>query len=157
MSWRLKKSVFDSQKGDGNKKAMHELVQSGEVPGIMAYSADKPVAWCAVAPREEYIRLQNSRVLSPIDDQPVWAITCLFISKPFRRKGISTILLKGVIDYCRQKGVKIIEAYPVIPYSDSIPDAFAWTGILSSFEKAGFQEAGRRSKSRPIMRYYIND
>lgn len=155
MSWRLKKSVFDSQKGEGNKNAMRELVESGEIPGIIAYLDNKPVAWCAVAPREKFVRLENSRVLSRIDDQPVWSVTCLFISKPFRRKGISTLLLKGVIDYCRKEGAKIIEAYPVIPYNNSMPDAFAWTGILSSYEKAGFQEAERRSKGRPIMRYFI--
>lgn len=155
MSWRLKKSVFESQKGEGNRRAMKELVEDGEVTGIIAYLENKPVAWCAVAPREQYPRLENSRVLSRLDDKPVWSITCLFIAKSFRRKGISSLLLKGVIEYCRKEGVKIIEAYPIIPYADSIPDAFAWTGILSSYKKAGFKEAGRRSKSRPIMRYYL--
>ena len=57
--------------------------------------------------------------------------------------------------FCKENGAKIVEAYPVVPYSNSIPAAFAWTGIPSSFEKAGFKEVIRRSRTRPIMRYYI--
>ncbi|MCX6825815.1 MAG: GNAT family N-acetyltransferase, partial [candidate division Zixibacteria bacterium] len=100
-------------------------------------------------------RLENSRVLRPVDDRPVWSITCFFVVKEYRRKGLSTELLKGVIAYCKQKRVKIIEGYPSVPYSDNIPAAFAWTGIPSAFKKAGFKVAARRSARRPIMRYSL--
>jgi GNAT superfamily N-acetyltransferase len=155
MSWRLPKAVFEKQKGTGNKKAIKKIVNKDMAPGVLAYHDGQAIGWCAVAPRERFLRLENSRVLAPLDDKPVWSVTCFFIAKPFRRKGVSVELLKGVIKFCRQKGAKIIEAYPSVPYNDKIPDAFAWTGIPSSFEKAGFVEAARRSKSRPIMRYYL--
>lgn len=156
MSWRLKRSVFEKQKGDANKLAMKTLVEQNEGVGILAYIDDKPIGWCAIAPREKYLRLQNSRVWKSIDNEPVWAITCFFISKPYRRKGISFELVKGAINYCRANHVKIIEGYPVVPYGDNIPDAFAWTGIPNVFEKAGFIIAERRSQSKPIMRYYTD-
>lgn len=155
MTWRVKKSVFDKQKGAGNKKAMKKIVTGGKEPGILAYYQGEPVGWCAVSPRDEFIRLESSRVLSPLDDQPVWSITCFFITKELRRKGLSTELLKAVIAYCKKKKVKILEAYPAEPYAENIPAAFAWTGIPSAFLKAGFTEAARRSKTRPIMRYYL--
>jgi hypothetical protein len=73
--------------------------------------------------------------------------------------------LKAIIEFSKklnklksrpsQKKVKILEGYPTIPYNKIIPAAFAWTGIPSAFEKAGFKEAARRSKTRPIMRYYL--
>ncbi|MBL7995575.1 GNAT family N-acetyltransferase [bacterium] len=155
MTWRLKKSEFDMHKGAGNKKLMKKIVWGGKEPGIIAYNQGIPVGWCAVAPRTEFIRLEGSRVLAPIDDLPVWSITCFFITKEFRRKGLSTELLKAVIAYGKKKKVKILEAYPAEPYTDNIPAAFAWTGIPSAFLKAGFTEAARRSKARPIMRYYL--
>jgi GNAT superfamily N-acetyltransferase len=155
MSWRLKSSTFEQQKGEKNKRAMKKIVYNNEIPGIMAYFEKKPIGWCAFAPREKFIRLKDSRVLAPIDDEKVWSITCFFIHKNFRRKGISTELLKAVIKYCKKKKVKILEAYPQVPYSDNIPAAFAWTGIPSAFEKAGFKVVERRSPKRPIMRYYI--
>jgi len=155
MSWRLSRSDFEKRKGDGNKKAMKQLVKKGEQIGIIAYLNGKPIGWCAVAPREKYIKLENARVLKRIDDEPVWSITCFFLLKDLRRKSYSVEILKGVIDYCRKKKVKILEAYPILPYSNNIPAAFAWTGFLSSFEKAGFKVAKRWSNARPIMRYYI--
>ncbi len=155
MSWRLKRSDFEKRKGAKNKRAMRSLVEKKEQIGILAYLGKIPVGWCAVAPRENFLRLQNSKVLARIDEEPVWSITCFFIAKDFRRKGFSSQILKGVIDFCRKKKVKIVEGYPAVPYNENIPAAFAWTGIPSAFEKAGFKEAARRSKSRPIMRYYL--
>ncbi len=155
MAWRLKRSEFKEQSGEGNKKAMKKLVNANETIGILAYYNDEPIGWCAVAPREEYIRLENSKVLKRIDDKPVWSISCFFIDKKFRRQGISIELIKAAIKFCKSKGVKIIEAYPTVPYSKDIPAAFAWTGIPSAFEKAGFVEVEKRSRTRPMMRYFL--
>jgi len=154
MSWRLKKSDFERQKGNANKLAIRTLVDQNQKIGILAYIDGKPIGWCAVAPREVYLRLENSRVWKRIDNEHVWAITCFFISKSHRRKGISFELIKGAINYCKDNHVKVIEGYPVVPYGDNIPAAFAWTGIPTVFEKAGFVVAERRSQSKPIMRYY---
>jgi GNAT superfamily N-acetyltransferase len=155
MAWRLKSSAFKKQKGDKNKRAMKRIVYDNEIPGIIAYFENKPIGWCAFAPREKFIRLNDSRVLAPIDDEKVWSVTCFFIHKNFRRMGISTELLKAVIKYCKKKRVKILEAYPQEPYSDNIPAAFVWTGIPAAFERAGFKVVERRSPKRPIMRYYL--
>ena len=155
MSWLLTKKEFDANKGAGNKRKMKKLVESNAEPGILAYFNDEPIGWCAIAPRENFIRLEKSKVLKRIDDEAVWSIPCFFIKKEFRRKGLSTEILKAAAEYCKLKGVKIVEGYPAEPYSNNIPAAFAWTGFPSSFLKAGFKEVIRRSKSRPIMRYYI--
>lgn len=155
MSWRLNRSVFEKQKGQANKKAVHKLVKQKKPVGIIGYAGQKPIAWCAVAPRENFVRLENSRVLKKIDELPVWSVTCFFILKEYRRKGLSSEILKCAINYCSKKKAKILEGYPSVPYNKNIPAAFAWTGIPSSFEKAGFTVAAQRSKSRPIMRYYI--
>jgi len=60
MWWRLKRSEFERQKSEGNKKAMKRIVASGEIPGILAYANGKAVAWCSVAPREKYAALERS-------------------------------------------------------------------------------------------------
>jgi predicted GNAT family acetyltransferase len=155
MSWILTRKEYDANKGEGNKRMMKKLVDKKTEPGLLAYSGKEPIAWCAIGPRENYIRLENSRVLKRIDEEPVWSIPCFFIKKEFRRKGISSDILKGAIEYCKRKGVKIIEGYPVEPYTEKMPDAFAWTGFPSSFTKAGFVEAARRSRTRPIMRKFL--
>lgn len=155
MSWRLKKSDFEIGKGEPNKYSMKDIVYRNKPAGVLAYLDAKPIGWCAVAPREVYKRLESSRVLKRIDDKPVWSITCLFIAKDFRRKGISTELIKGAIEYARLNEAIIVEAYPVVPYNNNVPDAFLWTGTPAAFETAGFTEAAKRSKWKSMMRYYI--
>lgn len=152
MCWRLERAAWIKGKEAGNRRAFRKIVVNNEQPGVLAYDGEKPIGWCAVAPRKVYTYLERSQVLAPVDDQEVWSITCLFIARAHRRRGVSTQLLKAAIDLAHAKGAKIVEGYPVEPYSDDMPGAFAWTGLVSSFEKAGFKEVLRRSKGRPIMR-----
>jgi GNAT superfamily N-acetyltransferase len=154
---RLPNAEFEAQKGEANKQLMKGIIESGHVPGILAYDGDEPVGWCSIAPREEFSRLERSRILKPVDDQPVWSIMCFFIPRQHRHKGVMTHLLKGAVEYAVSQGAKIVEGYPVEPKKDSMPDVFAWHGLAESFRKAGFKEVARRSETRPFMRYYVED
>jgi GNAT superfamily N-acetyltransferase len=155
MWWRSPRSEFMHNRGEGNRKAFKSVVDSGKVPGILAYEKDQPVGWCAVAPRETFPKLARSRILKRVDNEPVWSVVCFFIAKAFRRKGVSTGLLKAAVDYARKQGGKIVEGYPVEPKKGRTPDLFAYTGLASAFRKVGFVEVIRRSETRPIMRYMI--
>jgi len=155
MSWRLHRSQYEEQKGARNKAAFRKIVADGPSPGVLAYSGAEPVGWCAVAPREVNARLENSRVLTRVDNQPVWSVTCFFVAKPFRRGGVSVQLLKAAVAHAAKCGARIVEGYPVEPKKNPMPDVFAWTGIASAFRKAGFKEVARRSPVRPIMRFTI--
>lgn len=157
MWWKLKRSEFMRQRGEANRKALKKIVDSGEIPGIIAYANSQPVGWCAVAPRQAYPALERSRILKRVDDKPVWSVVCFFVAKPFRGKGLSVKLLKAAIKHVRKNGGKIIEGYPVEPKKARMPDPFAYTGLVSAFRKAGFVEVLRRSESRPIMRYNIGE
>jgi GNAT superfamily N-acetyltransferase len=153
MLWRLSRKQFESQKGEGNKRAMQDIVDSGEVPGILAYHNTQAIGWCAIAPRSSFTALSRSRILKPIDDRPCWSVACLFIEKSYRKKGVSTELLRAAAEYAKSQGAELVEGYPVEPKSEKdIPPAFAWTGIPKAFIRAGFREVARRSPTRPIMR-----
>ena len=157
MFWRLARKDFESQKGEGNRKAMRAIVQSGKIPGILAFAQDRPVAWCSVAPRADFPALARSRILKPIDNLPVWSISCFFVEKKYRRQGLSFQMIQAAVDYVKKNGGTVVEAYPVEPRKDKMADAFAWTGLASAFVKAGFKECARRSETRPIVRFYIED
>ena len=157
MWWRLSRSQFNKQKGERNKEALRAIVDSGDAPGIIAYSGGEPAGWCAVAPREAFPTLERSRVLRRVDDQKVWSVVCFFIAKPFRHRGLTVELLKAAIEYVKDRGGRIVEGYPVEPKSGKTADAFAYTGLASTFLKAGFVEVARRSDTRPIMRHMIGN
>lgn len=155
MWWRLKRSLYVKQKGSGNKNNFKKIVNSGNVPGILAYSKGKPIGWCSVDKRESFPVLERSRILKKIDDKPVWSIVCFFVKKEFRRKDVTVDLLKATIKYVGKCGGKILEGYPIDPKNGKYPDTFAFIGLASAYEKAGFKEVIRRSSTRLIMRYLI--
>jgi len=155
MWWRMTQTEFNRQQGEPNKQAIRQIVERGDPPGLLAYDGDKAVGWCAVAPREHYSRFERTRVLKPIDDQPVWAITCFYVAKGYRRRGITRRLVEAAIDYVRGRGGRIVEAYPVDPRKEQAPDIYMYTGVARMFKSLGFTEVERRSETRPIMRYTI--
>lgn len=157
MHFRLNKADYEEGKvHDGNKNAMKQLVWDNQPTGLLGFYEEIPIAWCAFSPREDFIRLQKSRVHKPIDDNKVWSVPCTFVAKDFRKQGVSVALLKGLVKYAKEKGIKIIEAYPTIPTQEKLPDAFAWIGLYKSFERAGFEIVDTTSKHRPMVRYYID-
>jgi GNAT superfamily N-acetyltransferase len=152
MWWRLKRSQFEKQKGEGNRRALRKIVRSGERPGLLAYAGKEPIAWCALGPREAYPVLERSRTLRPVDDAAVWSVVCFFVTRPYRRRGATVKLLQAAVEYARKQGARIVEGYPIEPRKGSIPEVFAWTGLASAFRQAGFTEVVRRTRIRPIMR-----
>lgn len=152
MYWRQTAKEFDQKKGEGNRVALKRLVKGKTQTGIIAYDKKTPVGWIAFAPREEYKRLETSRVLKPVDQKPVWSVVCFFINKDYRRKGLTVELLREAGKHAKKNGAKILEGYPVDPKTKNYAPVFAYTGLASAFKKAGFSEVARRSETRPIMR-----
>ncbi|WP_299532515.1 GNAT family N-acetyltransferase [Ulvibacterium sp.] len=154
MHFRLTKSDYEEGKANnGNRDALKKLVWENKPTGLLAFFEDIPIAWCALSPREDFVRLSKSRVHRPIDHKKVWSVPCTFVKKEFRKQGVSVALLKGLITYARQEGIETLEAYPTIPTQEKLPDAFAWIGLYKSFERAGFQIVDRTSKHRPMVRF----
>jgi GNAT superfamily N-acetyltransferase len=155
MYFREKGDIFYANRGEKTKQDFHEVVKSGQPVGLLAYQAGRAVGWCAISPRENYPRIEFSQSLHPIDNQPVWAISCFFIASGARRMGVTRFLIEQALDYARHNEVKIVEAYPVDPGSNQIEDGDGYTGILQVFLKLGFIEVARRNPSNPIVRYQI--
>jgi GNAT superfamily N-acetyltransferase len=130
---------------------LRRLVAGGAVPGLLAYAGREPVGWCAIAPRDEYPRLGRSRTLAPVDDRAVWSITCFFVRRGWRGKGVTRALVDAAVEHVRKRGGRLVEAYPVDPRG-ATADAWLYTGLASTFLRAGFREVARRSPTRPIVR-----
>jgi GNAT superfamily N-acetyltransferase len=156
MWWRLPKREFEAQRaverGAPNRVALRRLVDEGAPTGLLAYLDGQPVGWCAVAPREQLPRLGNSRTLRGPDEDGVWSVPCLFVARPYRRRGVSVALLRAAAAFAAAHGARVTEGYPVEARTARMPDTFAWTGLASAFAAAGYREVMRRSPSRPIMR-----
>ncbi len=154
MYWKLRGKDFSENTGNTTRQMQKAIVDSKVVPGLLAYSDGYPVGWIAIEPRSVYPKLAHSRILRPVDDREVWSITCFFVDKKQRRKGITVELLKAAISHVKTQGGEIVEGYPV-DTQKSQPDPFIYTGTVSAFKQAGFKEIARYSPTRPIFRFAI--
>lgn len=152
MVFRLSTKEFKANKFEGNKDMMRDLVREGKPVGLLATLNKVPVGWIALAPREDYTRIENSRSFKRIDDRQVWSVTCFFIKKEYRRQGLSRQLIAAAVAYARKQKIKILEAYPAIPYDDKVPAPFLWVGVLSAFIDNGFSVVRQNGKSRAMVR-----
>jgi len=111
-------------------------------PGFLAYLDGMPAGWCGTAVRSEAPRLANSKTIPAIDDRPVWVIACFRIRVGYRRRGVATALLHGVVRAAREAGAPGVEAYPIDPEGRRVDTGFAYVGLVPMFERAGFRQVG---------------
>jgi len=148
---RLTNREFERASGDAKREMLRTIVDD-RVPGLLGYEEGAPVGWVSLGPREEFGRIQRSRVTKSVDEVPVWSIVCFVIERNHRGKGVGAALLEAAVEYARGHGAVAIEGYPVEPRRDRMPDIYAWMGLASMFETAGFSEIARRSETRPLFR-----
>lgn len=119
--------------------------------GLVAYLDDRPVGWCAVAPRADHPRLlRDCRVpwLGRDEnkaDATVWAVTCFVTRVGYRRRGISRALARAAAEFARERGARAVEGYPDFVDGGSV-------GTFAMFADAGFAEVTRPGKRRAVMR-----
>jgi len=148
---RTGKVSVSAAAGEGNKQQLCSLVDAGVVPGLVGYVDGRPAGWISLGPREDYLKLRRSPVMKPVDDAEVWSVVCTYVAREFRGRGLQHRLLAAGLDFARQHGVRLVEAYPVDKPVRSHDD-FMFFGSRSLYERAGFTEVVRRSPTRVVMR-----
>ena len=157
MYWRLPRGgkLWEQQKGDPNRAAFKELVETGRVVGSLAFAGKECVGWCNYGPVDDFPRLQNSRVLFSNPPPGTWSVLCFYIPARWRRQGVASALLDHALRMMSRRGVPLVEAYPIAlkAYpSGRAPAAFAWTGVPRLFTAKGFRAVSAKQNARPIYR-----
>ena len=161
MWWRLPRPEFKAGKGEGNRRALERYVRGGTVPGLLAYDGDAPVGWVAVEPRDAYPLVGESRAIAkalgaaPDAGDGTWSITCFFVARTHRGRGLMRALVDAAVAHARAHGARAVEAYPV-DYDAAVDDGSVYRGAASVFRAAGFEEIGRSSATRPVVRLALS-
>lgn len=153
MWWRLSRAEFKAGRGETNRRALRALVRAGAAPGLLAYAGREPVGWIAFEPRAAYRRLAAPRspALRAVDDLPVWSVTCHYVARAWRGQGLAAALLGAAARHAFRRGAPALEAYPAAPRGRAAAGAL-YTGVLSTYRRAGFEVVARPSPARAIVR-----
>ncbi|NNL35179.1 MAG: GNAT family N-acetyltransferase, partial [Silicimonas sp.] len=120
-----------------------------------ALDGETPVGWVQVTPRADVPRFNKARMSKPSDvtdaDQ-VWAASCFFFAKSYRRSGLMTDLARAACDHAAQHGAAAVEAAALKP-RDSLQRGDGFVGIVPALARAGYREIEERSAVRVLMRW----
>jgi len=134
-----------------NHDALKALAANDPPPGLIGYLGKEPVGWVSLGPRQDYLKLDHSPAMKPVDDRPVWSIVCFVVPSEYRKQGVAREMLAGAVAYAKKRGVRLLEAYPVDRHDPAAADA-PWFGSKAMFDEAGFKEVARHKPARPVVR-----
>jgi GNAT superfamily N-acetyltransferase len=150
MYWRLGPN-YKTHPREQNKAALQALTRRGPPPGLLAFDGDLAVGWCQLTPRSDLPWLE-SRFAGHVDDTPVWSVSCFYVRRGYRRRGVTSALISAAVRAAKRANAPALEAYPV---DTTAPKSTMnlFTGTASMFSRAGFSPVAHRSPARPIMRH----
>lgn len=155
MFWRLRNAEWRVTDAAQHRSALAARFTESPPPGVLGYLDGRPVGWCAVAPRVEYPRMQDSPTFGPVDDTPSWVISCLFIHRTARRLGVGSALVAAAVEMAEAHGAAAVDGIPVAP-GGRRGSSDLYTGTPSMFEPLGFVEVARRKPERPVVRLSLS-
>lgn len=134
-----------------NRRDQKAWVSAGRSHGILVCAGERAVGWCQFGPGEELPRIdagRNYRKLGLPGARRLWRITCFFVDREHRRKGVAQVALRAALEAIRKSGGGVVEAYPV-----TNPRAVAtWFGSVGMFRRERFHQMAVLGKSNVVMR-----
>jgi ribosomal protein S18 acetylase RimI-like enzyme len=148
------------QKGTGsfskNKEEKKRRVSAGETHAALVYDGSNAVGWCQFGQADTLPRIKHKRQYdSELTALPDWRITCFFVDRDYRGKGIASIALEGALNEITRLGGGTVESYPEDVAGRSTSGSFLYNAALSIFERQGFQRIRRLGKHHWVVRKVV--
>lgn len=146
---------IDANWGEGNKNYLRDKVDAQAPLGLLAMEEGEPLGWVAVAPRQTYPRLATSKITRSDAGSDTWSVTCFFVHRRARRRGMAAALLDAAVGYAGERGAATVEGHPVDTEGARRTSSDVFHGTLDMFLAAGFELVDRRGTRRALVRKEI--
>lgn len=129
---------YDERTKEQNRELRSELIRSAKANGLVAYRLGRVVGWCHAAPKSELVNVPGPTA------PDLGAIVCFVVAPDQRRQGIASSLLDAALAHLAKRGMRSVEAYPLIGELDPSRWVYQnYLGPLTMYVKAGFEIAER--------------
>ncbi|WP_409183273.1 GNAT family N-acetyltransferase [Amycolatopsis sp. VS8301801F10] len=149
--FRLANQDYRAAGREGRKEHLRAEARDGKPLGLLGIVDGEPLGWVAVSPRKDNPRLASSRVMASDEPGAVWSVTCFYLHRRGRRRGLATALLRAAVDYAVEQGAETVEGYPVEPGPRSTSSDL-YHGTTGMFADAGFEVVEKRGAARALVR-----
>ncbi|MBS1702096.1 MAG: GNAT family N-acetyltransferase [Armatimonadetes bacterium] len=142
---------------DGNRSIKETMVREGKTHASLVYDGDLAIGWCQFGPAASLPRIKHrKKIESEPMDAPDWRITCFFVDKQYRSKGVSAIALAGALHFIAEMGGGVVESYPENVEGRKTAGAFLYNSSLSTFERQGFERIRQIGKHHWLVRKTVH-
>lgn len=149
--------TFSSEKtysAEGNRSLKQRLVEEGRAHAALVFDGEEAVAWCEYGTPEELPNIYHRKQYeADLDITPDYRITCIFVDKKYRRRGLSAIALRGALDLIDESGGGVVEGYP--HDTQGKKQSVLYNGSRALFERAGFDYIRPKGMKNCVMRTRI--
>jgi GNAT superfamily N-acetyltransferase len=137
---------------EGNRAAKKRRVEAGQAHAALVYDGSTSVGWCQFGPTDELPRIKHrAEYVKNLAALPDWRITCFFVDRDHRHKGVAAIALEGALHAISRLGGGTVESYPEEIDGRSVSSSFLHNGTVSMFESRGFARTRRLGKRHWVV------
>lgn len=145
------------QSPEGNRAYKERLVREGKAHAALVFDGDVAVAWCEYGSPVELPNIYHLKEYNAgPDKRPDYRLTCFFVDRNYRRKGVAAVALRGALGLIANAGGGVVKAYPQDTLGKKTSGSFLYNGTRSLFEKAGFNYERSKGKNHCVMRRTVS-
>ena len=132
------------------------LVFEGEVFDGEVFDGESGlcIGWCQFGSADELPRIKHGKAYAKgLELLPQWRITCFFVDRDHRRRGVAATALRGAVAEIARLGGGVVESYPeVIGDRAKVSGSFLHNATAELFEQEGFVRTRQLGKHCWVVR-----
>jgi GNAT superfamily N-acetyltransferase len=135
------------------RRALKEArVRDGRAHAALAFDDARCVGWCQFGATEELPRIKHQKAYREgLVELPDWRITCFFVARTHRHRGVAGIALAGALAEIARLGGGTVESYPEDTSDRDVSGSFLHNGTVAMFERQGFVRSRQIGKYRWVV------
>jgi GNAT superfamily N-acetyltransferase len=154
--WFHPKYPEKGESPEGNRALKQRLVNEGKTHAAIVFDGERAVGWCQYGGPEELPSIYHRKEYEAgLVQPPDYRLTCFFVDREYRRRGVSAVALQGALDLIAEAGGGVVEGYPQDTQGKKTSASFLYNGTRSLFEQAGFVYERPKGKNHCVMKRTI--
>jgi ribosomal protein S18 acetylase RimI-like enzyme len=139
------------------RRALKEArVRAGRAHAALVYDGAQCVGWCQFGATDELPRIKHQRAYRVGEHEPPdWRITCFFVGRTHRHRGVADAALAGALDQIARLGGGVVESYPEDTAGRKVSGSFLNNATVAMFERHGFDRDRKIGMHCWVMRRRI--
>jgi GNAT superfamily N-acetyltransferase len=137
----------------GHREFKRQLVEKNRAHAALVFDDDVAVAWAEYGPVEELPNIHHRKEWEQgLERMPDYRITCLFVDRRYRRKGMAAVAVRGALAMIAAAGGGLVESYPHdLPPGKKTSSSFLYNATRTMYEQLGFSYQRPKGKGNCVM------